>query len=134
MSATQSSESWRPTILVVEDEPIVRMVTVAMLEDMGFRATEAANAAAVLARVDPGEGDLNAVLLDVNIPGARGRDMVGEIRAVRPGLPVLIASGADTDELRQRFIRHDQIGFLPKPYANAELRQALDSLGLDQPG
>ncbi|RKK06056.1 response regulator [Pseudoroseomonas wenyumeiae] len=130
MSVTQPNETQRPTILVVEDEPIVRMVTVAMLEDMGFRATEAANAAAVLAKVDPGEGALEAVLLDINIPGARGRDMVDEIRAVRPNLPVLIASGADTEELRQRFIQHGQLDFLPKPYANAELRQALERLGL----
>ncbi|MBC9177126.1 response regulator [Pseudoroseomonas ludipueritiae] len=130
MSVTQPNESQRPTILVVEDEPIVRMVTVAMLEDMGFRATEAANAAAVLAKVDPGEGALEAVLLDINIPGARGRDMVDEIRTIRPNLPVLIASGADTEELRQRFIQHQQVDFLPKPYANAELRQALERLGL----
>ncbi|MBO1075818.1 response regulator [Roseomonas marmotae] len=130
MIATQPDDPIRPTILVVEDEPIVRMVTVAMLEEMGFRATEAANAAAVLARVDPGEGALKAVLLDINIPGARGRDMVDEIRARRPGLPVLIASGADTEELRERFDRHGHIDFLPKPYANAELRQALNRLGL----
>ncbi|MFC7554742.1 response regulator [Pseudoroseomonas wenyumeiae] len=134
MSVTQPNETQRPTILVVEDEPIVRMVTVAMLEDMGFRATEAANAAAVLAKVDPGEGALEAVLLDINIPGARGRDMVDEIRAVRPNLPVLIASGADTEELRQRFIQHGQLDFLPKPYANAELRQALERLGLRRAG
>jgi CheY-like chemotaxis protein len=130
MSVTQPDQTQRPTILVVEDEPIVRMVTVAMLEDMGFRATEAANAAAVLAKVDLGEGALEAVLLDINIPGARGRDMVDEIRAVRPNLPVLIASGADTEELRQRFVQHGQVDFLPKPYANAELRQALERLGL----
>jgi CheY-like chemotaxis protein len=130
MSVNQPTDHQRRTILVVEDEPIVRMVTVAMLEDMGFRATEAANAAAVMAKVDPGEGALEAVLLDINIPGARGRDMVDEIRAVRPGLPVLIASGADTEELRERFVGHDQVDFLPKPYANAELRQALERLGL----
>lgn len=120
----------RPTILVVEDEPIVRMVTVAMLEDLGFRATEAATAAALLARIAPAEGVLKAVLLDVHIPGAGGRDMVGEIRAVRPEVPVLIASGADTEELRQRFDHHGGIDFLPKPYANAELRQALERLGV----
>ncbi|MDB5371054.1 MAG: hypothetical protein JWP20_2612 [Roseomonas sp.] len=131
MTPTAPTDATQPsTVLVVEDEPIVRMVTVAMLEDMGFRATEAANAAAVLARVEPAEGALRAVLLDVNIPGARGRDMVGEIRAIRPDLPVLIASGADTEELRQRFDRHGQIEFLPKPYAIAELRQALARLGL----
>jgi CheY-like chemotaxis protein len=130
MSVTQPNDTPRPTILVVEDEPIVRMVTVAMLEEMGFHTTEAANAAAVLARVDPGEGALQAVLLDINIPGARGRDMVSEIRAVRPGVPVLIASGADTEELRERFVQHGGVDFLPKPYANAELRQALGRLGL----
>lgn len=130
MNAASAADASRPTILVVEDEPIVRMVTVAMLEDMGFRATEAATAAATLARLDPAEGALKAVLLDVHIPGAVGRDMVGEIRALRPGLPVLIASGADTEELRQRFDRHGTIDFLPKPYANAELRKALERLGV----
>lgn len=124
------SDGSQPTILVVEDEHIVRMVTVAMLEDMGFRATEAATASAAIARLDPSEGTLRAVLLDINIPGARGRDMVGEIRALRPGLPVLIASGADTEELRLRFDRHGQVDFLPKPYANAELREALGRLGI----
>lgn len=120
----------RPTILVVEDEPIVRMVTVAMLEDMGFHAIEAANAAALMSHIDPAGAALKAVLLDVHIPGAVGRDMVQEIRALRPEVPVLIASGADTEELRQRFKRHGGIDFLPKPYANAELRQALERLGL----
>jgi len=130
MMDTQTPDGAQPTILVVEDEHIVRMVTVAMLEDMGFRATEAATASAAIARLDPAEGLLQAVLLDINIPGARGRDMVGEIRAIRPNLPVLIASGADTEELRLRFNGHGQVDFLPKPYANAELREALGRLGL----
>jgi CheY-like chemotaxis protein len=130
MSAADTPDTSRPTILVVEDEPIVRMVTVAMLEDMGFRAVEAATAAAAISRIDPAEGALQAVLLDVHIPGAVGRDMVQEIRALHPDVPVLIASGADTEELRRRFDRHGSIDFLPKPYANAELRRALERLGL----
>ncbi|MBO1078650.1 response regulator [Roseomonas haemaphysalidis] len=130
MPADDLADTSRPTILVVEDEPIVRMVTVAMLEDMGFRAVEAATAAALMSCIDPAEGTLRAVLLDVHIPGAAGRDMVQEIRAQRPEVPVLIASGADTEELRQRFDRHGGIDFLPKPYANAELRRALERLGL----
>jgi CheY-like chemotaxis protein len=130
MPAVDIVEPGRPTILVVEDEPIVRMVTVAMLEDMGFRAIEAATAAAVMDCIGPAQGTLRAVLLDVHIPGAVGRDMVQEIRAQRPDVPVLIASGADTEELRQRFHRHGSIDFLPKPYANAELRQALERMGL----
>ncbi len=130
MSLADPADADRPTLLVVEDEPIVRMVTVAMLEDMGFRVLEAATAAAAMASVSPAGGALRGILLDVHIPGAAGRDMVGEIRALRPEVPVLIASGADTEELRQRFQHHGGVGFLPKPYANAELRQALDRLGL----
>ncbi|EHL97800.1 response regulator receiver domain protein [Acetobacteraceae bacterium AT-5844] len=130
MVAHLPDDDTQPTILVVEDETVVRMVTVAMLEDMGFRAEEAANANAAIACLNPARGRPRAVLLDINVPGAQGRDMVSEIRAVWPDLPVVIASGADPEELRLRFRGRQQIDILPKPYANAELRDALGRLGL----
>ncbi|WP_448203269.1 response regulator [Azospirillum sp. sgz302134] len=80
------------TILVVEDEPLVRMATATVLEQAGFHIMEASSgpeALEVLGRAP----DVDLVLTDYAMPGMTGLELIRELRATWPDLPVLMVTG-----------------------------------------
>ena len=105
------------TILLVEDEALVRMATATVLEQAGFRIMEASggpDALDVLAR----EPEVDLVLTDYAMPGMTGLELVRELRKRRPGLPVLMVTGYA--EI-QRASALDGMPILQKPYRADEL-------------
>ena len=86
-------------LLVVEDEPSLRMGLVDGLASEGFAVEECADGSAALARV--GEGGLDALLLDLMLPGLDGLAVLRRLREARGELPVLILSarGEDADRI-----------------------------------
>ncbi|MCX5513093.1 hypothetical protein C3941_01565 [Kaistia algarum] len=89
------------TILVVEDEPIVRMLVVDQLDDLGFRTVEAQDASEALALLRRGDR-FDLMLTDVGLPGMDGRELAEVARGLQPDLKVLFAtgySGSDTSAL-----------------------------------
>jgi CheY-like chemotaxis protein len=95
LPAPAMRESLKPTVLVVEDEAIVRMDLTMELEDRGFAVLEASGAGAAMAlfRTCP---DLHAAVVDIGLrDGASGYDLVQAMRSQRPGCTVIIASGRD---------------------------------------
>ncbi|MGF6593844.1 response regulator [Pseudomonas sp. 2835] len=82
-----------PPLLVVEDDDIVRMLTVEVLEELGFRVLEAANAQEALAILSDSNNSLALMLTDVGLPDMNGKDLAVKARELRPELPVLFASG-----------------------------------------
>jgi CheY-like chemotaxis protein len=81
------------TILVVEDDAIVRMLIVDVLEELEFRVLEAADAAEALAVVQDDKQIIDLMMTDVGLPVMDGRELAKQARSVRPDLPVLFASG-----------------------------------------
>jgi PAS domain S-box-containing protein len=84
---------WGETVLVVEDESIVRSLASRVLEAAGYKIYQAPNGAVALEflRMHPGEVDL--VLTDVVMPRMTGRELASSIQEQWPGLPVLFMSG-----------------------------------------
>ncbi|GJD78823.1 Sensor histidine kinase RcsC [Methylobacterium gregans] len=80
------------TVLVVEDEAVVRDLIVEVLHDLGYRALEAADGLAGLALVE-GSGRIDLLVTDVGLPGLDGRRLAERARALRPGLKVLFITG-----------------------------------------
>ncbi|MCJ2081446.1 PAS domain S-box protein [Methylobacterium sp. J-090] len=81
------------TVLIVDDEPTVRMLVTEVLEDLGYTAIEAADGAAGL-KVLQSDVRLDLLVTDVGLPGGmNGRQMADAGRAVRPGLKVLFITG-----------------------------------------
>ncbi len=81
------------TVLVVDDEPTVRMLVTEVLGDLGYRAIEAADGAAGLAVLQSG-ARIDLVVTDVGLPGGmNGRQMADAARVRRPGLKVLFITG-----------------------------------------
>lgn len=80
-------------VLVVEDEPLIRMGLAGTLEDMGYRVKEARNADEAWTILES-DGGARLVITDVDMPGSMdGLTLARRIRATWPNLPVLIMSG-----------------------------------------
>lgn len=80
-------------LLVVEDDGIVRMLMVEVLEDLGYKVIEAADATSALAILSDPATPLDLLMTDVGLPDMSGQDLAGKAREIRPLLPVLFASG-----------------------------------------
>ena len=80
------------TVLVVDDEPTVRMLVAEVLEDLGYTAIEAADGSAGL-RVLQSDARIDLLVTDVGLPGMNGRQMADAARERRPGLKVLFITG-----------------------------------------
>lgn len=78
-------------VLAIDDDPLVLMNTVALLEDLGHEVTSASNSRDGLAAFEAGEFDL--VITDQAMPGMSGTELAKAVTALRPDLPVIIASG-----------------------------------------
>jgi CheY-like chemotaxis protein len=113
-----------PRVLLVEDEILVQMVAAEQLRELGYRvetagsATEAMNKLKLL-------GDVGLVIVDVGLPDRRGDVLVGELRALQPHLPIVIATGYDSAELSRRFAGDPVIAFVRKPYTQDDLKKVV---------
>ncbi|RZM11654.1 MAG: response regulator, partial [Sphingomonas sp.] len=81
------------TVLVVDDEPTIRMLVVEVLEDLGYTAIEAGDGAAAL-RILRSDARIDLLVTDVGLPGGmNGRQVADAARDLRPGLNVLFVTG-----------------------------------------
>lgn len=82
-----------PTLLVVEDDDIVRMLIVDVLEELEYVVLEAEDGKAALAFLNEPAHQIDLMMTDVGLPDINGRDLALQARDVRPELPILFASG-----------------------------------------
>jgi len=114
-------------VLLVEDEILVQMVAADQLRELGYRvetagsATEAINKMKLL-------NDIGLAIVDVGLPDRRGDVLVGELRAMHPQLPIVIATGYDSAELSRRFASDRHIALIRKPYTQDDLKTAVGRL------
>jgi PAS domain S-box-containing protein len=116
-AATRGTE----TILVVEDDPRVRAVTVRALRGAGHRVVVAGSGAEALGILEGERGPLHMVVTDVVMPGMSGRALVDALRARRPGLRALFVSGYPQEVIARRGVLDSGIEFLAKPFTPATL-------------
>jgi CheY-like chemotaxis protein len=111
------------TILLVEDEEVLRSLAREILEEAGYRVLAAgrAEAAIELARAHPGPIDL--LLADVAMPGMKGPELAVALGEVRPGLKVLLMSGHTDDAVVRRGVQGQRPvpPLLQKPFSVREL-------------
>lgn len=116
------------TILLAEDEPVVRALTASFLRDGGFRVLEAASGEEALAVGRSHAGRIDLLLTDVVMPGIDGVELADRLTRERAQTAVLFVSGYARD-LAERRQRSDlPLHFLQKPYTMAELQHQLRSL------
>jgi signal transduction histidine kinase/CheY-like chemotaxis protein len=114
-------------VLLAEDEAFVRRSTREVLEHMGHRVLEAEHGEACVEMLEAHEGDVSAVIMDLNMPRMDGREAVAIIAERWPSLPVLLTTGhIDPDVDPER--RPKSLAFLRKPYDLEGLERALAAL------
>ncbi len=112
------------TILAVDDDPLVLMNTVAMLEDMGHVVIDAMSGAEALTKLHGAAIDL--MITDQAMPGMSGSELARQVHELRPGLPVILATGyAELPPSGNAALPR-----LPKPFSQAELERAVSHFGL----
>lgn len=124
-----SVEGWRAsgTVLVADDEPRVRQVLTMMLTDIGFEVLEAATATACLELYRKHAASINAIMLDLVMPGGGGREVVRVLRAEGHRVPVVLSSGYSEEAIGADLRADPHLAFLEKPYEYATFVRTLQS-------
>jgi PAS domain S-box-containing protein len=109
------------TVLIVEDDPLVRAYVSTRLKNLGYQTVEAGNAAEAIAIAESG-AKLDLLFTDVIISGAmNGRQLADEVAKSRPGMRVLFTSGYTENAIVHHGRLDPGVLLLAKPYRNAEL-------------
>jgi PAS domain S-box-containing protein len=121
------------TILVVEDDPLVRCFVVVQLRDLGYRVLEAADGPAAQKLLDDG-ASIDLLFTDVVMPGGMtGRQLADDAKRRRPNLKMLYSSGYTEDSIVHHGRLDPGVHFLAKPFRRQDLavkiREALDGAG-----
>ena len=108
-------------ILVVEDEPDVRMLVLDVLQDLGYRASEAPDATAALTLFEVGNR-FDLVISDIGLPGVSGRELADRLRVYQPDVGILFITGYAEGALDLRAFLGQGMHLLSKPFS-------IDTLG-----
>jgi len=124
------------TILLVEDDPLVRGLALEILKSRGYSVLLAERPDAAIELCRQHMGQIDVVLTDVVMPGMNGRQMADEICKIRPGIGVLFMSGyADTADVRNAS-NGQMTSFLQKPFSptvlGRKVREMLDQMPASQ--
>jgi two-component system, cell cycle sensor histidine kinase and response regulator CckA len=114
----------RATILVVEDEALVREMTSEILESEGYQVLKARNALEALEIFRRYCRIVDVLLTDIVLPpGQNGRDLSNELRKISPGLLTIFSSGYPLNAVNRQGIHDDSNLYLPKPFSAQSLLQ-----------
>jgi two-component system, cell cycle sensor histidine kinase and response regulator CckA len=116
------------SLLIVDDELSLRSLLASALSRKGYHTTMAASGLEAIELISDPSRQFDAVLLDLNMPGASGIDVLKIIRVCRPTLKVIVVSGHLTPQARAEFERLGQRIFVQKPYKLDELGRNLRSV------
>jgi CheY-like chemotaxis protein len=112
--------------LLVEDETLVAMIAEEILLSIGFEPVCVEAAAPALEALE--QGGFRVAVIDVGLPDMRGDDLAAQVRLAHPELGVVLATGYDGGDLRQRFNGDSRVAVLGKPYTERDLREAIASV------
>ena len=126
LASQEEAPGGEETIMVVEDEPVLREMAVAILKDCGYHVIQARSGVDALRVLEQQHNGLDLLLTDVVMPeGISGVDLAQRLRDDQPDLKVVFASGYSVDDLDTDFIRKGSAGFIQKPYTHTSLARAV---------
>jgi CheY-like chemotaxis protein len=116
------------TVLLVEDEDVVRRFTRAILERHGYRVLEAARPSEALEIAERHQGDIQLLLSDVVMPEMSGPEMARKLGASRRGLRVLYMSGYPYSHISSQGLLAPDAPYIQKPFTGAALSRRIREL------
>ena len=121
------------TILVTEDEDIVRKISVRALEKRGYRVMQAHDAREALKLNKAHRGPIDLLLTDVVMPGMNGQELAAAVRRTRPGTRILYMSGYSREMVERQGTLEAGTAFIEKAFSAEKLCNTVRDI-LDQPG
>jgi PAS domain S-box-containing protein len=116
------------TILVVDDEEMIRRFAANTLKNHGYEVIQASNGREALEIVRARGGEISAVLLDMTMPVMDGEEALRHISKLRPRLKVIVSTGYEKEQARERFARSEVHDFLSKPYSARQLAEKVKAV------
>ncbi|MGZ8441557.1 MAG: ATP-binding protein, partial [Candidatus Deferrimicrobiaceae bacterium] len=120
------------TVLLVEDEEVVRRLAREILTENGYRVLDAGNGREALLISEAHRGEIHLMLTDVVMPKLGGRDLAERIRPLRPDMRILYMSGYTDDAILRHGVLEEKVPFLQKPFTPEELARKVRKV-LDEP-
>jgi len=115
------------TILVVEDEDLLRQGVSKMLGKVGLSVMEAGDGSAALVVIRAHSGDIDLLLLDITLPGASSREVYEQAKCLRPDLPVIVTS-AKSKEIAAASLAMEIDHFLRNPFSLVDLVEMIGQI------
>ncbi len=116
----------KQTVLVVDDEPVLRNSACRLVRSLGMEAIAAGDGLEAIQEFKRRPGQIDIVLLDLTMPGMNGVDCFHQLRALAPELPILLTSGFSKVGSPEALLELPHVGFLPKPYERQDLARAIE--------
>jgi DNA-binding NtrC family response regulator len=110
------------TVLLVDDDPGVRFALTEVLADRGYRVITAGSGAQALTLLD----GVDVVVTDLSMPGMDGLELVAQIRARMPGLPVILLTAHGSENMVRIASSRGACGCLSKPFDIDEIAQVIE--------
>ena len=118
----------RGTLLIIDDEPPVRRAAVLALEGLGYRVLPAESGEQALVLYREHHREIDAVVLDMVMPGMGGRQTYVALREINDRIPVIVTSGLSLGEEARRTLELGAEAFTPKPYDVHSLCETIEQL------
>jgi two-component system, cell cycle sensor histidine kinase and response regulator CckA len=109
------------TVLLAEEEDVVRMLVREMLEESGYAVLEASSAEAAIEVSEAHRGPIDLLLTDVVMPGLNGPELAKELSESRPTMRILYTSGFTNSAVAAQGVAVEETAFLAKPFSSAAL-------------
>lgn len=113
------------TVLLVEDNDLLRRTITMVLQKQGYHVLEAANGSVGIVMAESHQGPIHLVITDINLPELSGSQMVERLIILSPGLRILFMSGGYEDVVIQQGGESSKVDFLQKPFDIATLTQTV---------
>ncbi|MCC5846467.1 MAG: PAS domain S-box protein [Verrucomicrobia bacterium] len=108
-------------VLVVDDEPLVLMVTRKSLEKHGYRVLTAEDGAVAISLFAESHEEIDLVITDMMMPVMGGQALIAALHRIKPEFPIIATSGMNPGEIFQKSGAEGCVCFLPKPFSSEEL-------------
>lgn len=125
---TSTPRSGEATVLVVDDDPMVRDVAEAILARLGLSAVQATDGDDAVRIFEAEPGRFAVVLLDLTMPRLSGAETFRRMREIEPDARVILMSGYNEQEASGSFAGKGLAGFLEKPFSTQALGDAIERI------
>jgi PAS domain S-box-containing protein len=126
--AIESDLRGHGTVLIVDDEPVVRDLARQSLERLGYEVLVAENGPEAIERLRSDANRIRLVVLDLSMPGMSGQETLPHLRQLKPDLEILVSSGYSEAETLRLFEGARVSGFIQKPYTIQELAREIKAV------